>query len=86
MNDDRTTLANDDADLYESAGPVWPDEHHEGVVQVLDQDRIVEAVNDVRIGDPMLPSALDDQWAPLHDSKLACGRDNTKLSCDQGQR
>jgi len=39
----------DDADLEEVAGAVGADEHRHALVQVLDENRVVEGVEDTRI-------------------------------------
>jgi hypothetical protein len=39
-------------------------------------------VDDVGIHNSVPPGALDDLWGIIHDHKLACHCDNSKLLCD----
>ena len=50
-DDDRTVAGVDDADLEQVGGGVGADEHREAVVEVVNEDRMVEGVDHVGVGD-----------------------------------
>ncbi len=82
MDDDGSVVADNDTDLQEAASSVWPHQHDEIVIEVLDEDGVVEAVDDVGIHNSVPPGALDDLWGIIHDHKLSCHCDSSKLTCD----
>ena len=79
MDHDRAFVGADDSDLVEVAGTIGSDEHRHSLVEVLDEYRIVEDVEDGRIADSMLSRTVDDSWLG---HKLACLTDDCKITCD----
>ena len=82
MDDYWSVVADDDTDLQEPASSVWPHQHDEIVIEAFDEDGVVEAVDDVSIRNAVPPSAIDDLWGIVHNHKLACHCDGSKLTCD----
>jgi len=58
----------DNADFGQPAGSIRPGDQREPVVQLEDVDRIAEGMEDVLVGDSVLPSALGDDG--LHRSQV----------------
>jgi hypothetical protein len=56
----RTLVGADDADLVEVAGGVGPDETSSSLVEVFDEHRAVEGVEDGLIADTVLSRTIDD--------------------------
>ncbi len=66
--------------LEEVAGGVGADEHHEAVIEIIDEHRMVERVKHVVVVDAVLAGAGCDQRR-IHRDKLACHRSDRKLPC-----
>jgi len=80
VGDDRSVGAVDHTDFEEIAGGVGADEHHEAVVEIVDEHRMVERVNHVVVVDAVLASAGGDQRR-IRANKLACRSTYRKLPC-----
>ena len=59
---------------------VGADEHHEAVVVVVDEHRMVEVLDHVVVVDAVVARTRGDQRR-FHDSKLACRVESCKLAC-----
>ena len=46
MDNDRALVGADDADFVEVAGAIGSDEHHHSLVEILDEYRVVESMED----------------------------------------
>ncbi len=79
MHHDRAVVGADHADLVEAAGAVGADEHRHSLVEVLDEYRVVEGMEDGLIADTVLSRTVDDSWL-YH--KLPCLIDDCKITCD----
>ena len=80
MDDDWTVGAVDHANLEEVAGGVGTNEHHEAVIEIVDEHRMVERVEHVVVVDAVLAGAGCDQRR-IDSNKLACCRAHCKLPC-----
>ena len=79
MDHDRALVGADNADLVKVAGLVGTDEHCHSFVEILDEYRIVEGMDDGLIADSVLSGAVDDSWL-CH--KLPCLIGDCKITCD----
>lgn len=79
MDHDRALVGADNSDLVEVAGAVGSDEHRHSFVEVLNEDRVVEGVEDGLIVDTVLSRTVDDSWL-YH--KLPCLAACCKITCD----
>ena len=80
MDDDRTISAVNHSDLEQVASDVGPDEHHESLIEVLDEHRMIERVQHVVVVDAVLSRTGCDQRRS-HAHKLACISSFRKLAC-----
>lgn len=79
MNNDGALVGADDSNFVEVAGMVGSDEHRHSFVEVFDEDRIVEGVEDDLIADTVLSRTICDSWL-VH--KLPCPGSFCEITCD----
>lgn len=60
MDHDRALVGADDADLVEVDDAIGPDEHRHSLVEVLDEYRVVESMDDGLIADTVLSCTVDN--------------------------
>jgi len=79
MDHDRALVGADDADLVKIAGTIGSDEHRHSLVEVLDEYRVIEGMEDGLITDTVLSGTVHDSWL-YH--KLPCVFGDCKITCD----
>lgn len=80
MDNDRTLVGADNSELVEVAGTIGSDEHRHSLVEVLDEYRVVEGVEDDLIANSVLSRTVDDSWLG---HKLPCLSGDCKITCDK---
>lgn len=85
MDNDRAVAGIDHADLDRVAGSVPADEHREPFIDVINEERVVECVDHVSVGDAVFASTgCDERSITVH--KLPCIVNLGKVTCDAGLR
>ena len=79
VDNNRPLVGADNSDLVEVAGTIGSDEHRHSLVEVLDENRVVESVEDGLIAHTVLSRTFNDSWL-CH--KLPCPNEYCKITCD----
>lgn len=79
MDHYRALVGADNSDLMKVAGTIGSDEHGHSLIEVFNENRAIEGVEDRLIADTMLSRTVDDSWS-CH--KLPCLVDDCKITCE----